>query len=211
MNNTFFHTAYCLLRGQTLTRIHMNLALSKETLQGHVVDIGGGRNPDYFSYFQQKDARVETIDQSISGIDFEQDALPFNDKSVDVVILCNVLEHIYHYDFLLAEIRRILKPNGRCVGFVPFWVGYHPDPHDYFRYTHECLKRIFTETGFDIMYIDSIGSSPILANFNTIVLSVPKIVRPILYGFYFIADQVFLRLRPRSKERNPFGYVFSIK
>lgn len=188
----------------------MNTLLAQETVRGRVVDVGGGRNPDYFDYFQSEgDVYVERVDGSISGIDFEKDALPFSSGSADTVILCNVLEHIYNYQHLAGEVRRILAPKGKLIGVVPFWVGYHPDPHDYFRYTHEALKKILEQAGFIDVKISSIGGGPVLANFNTIVLSVPRIFRPVLYLFYALGNRLFVYARPESIRRHPLGFVFT--
>ena len=212
MNYGLLHTLEHLYKGQTMLRILMNRALGEETLRGKVVDIGGGRNPDYFEYFKKEGKpEIEPMDGSISGINFETDALPHGSNTVDTVILCNVMEHIYNYEHLLAEIKRILKTDGQLIGFVPWWVGYHPDPHDYFRYTHEALERIFHDAGFSQAKIRPIGSSPILANFNTIVLSVPRFARPILYLSYGLLDALFVRVRPKSMERNPLGFVFVVR
>jgi SAM-dependent methyltransferase len=200
----------CLLRGQSLLRIRMNQSLSHVSIHGRVLDVGGGRSPDYFSYVKQEAVTsIEAIDGSITSIDFEKDALPYTAGSVDTVISCNVLEHIFHHVFHLSELRRILSPEGKLVGFVPFWTGYHPDPHDYFRYTGEALKLLLEEAGFKNIEIQEVGGGPILANFNTIVLSVPRITRPILYIWYAIMNTLFISLRPASEKRNPLGYVFT--
>lgn len=199
-----------LLQGQSLARILMNEALARETLHGRVVDIGGGHHPDYFDYLQRTDeVQLDIIDASISGIDFEKDPLPFEDTYADTVLLCNVIEHIYEYAFLMRQVRRILKKNGHLIGFVPFWVGYHPDSHDYFRYTKEALKRILEEIGFQQIKIVPVGGGPFLANFNTIVLSVPRMLRPLFYCIYAAIDALFVWLRPQSVERNPLGYKFT--
>jgi SAM-dependent methyltransferase len=204
------HTLRHLRAGQSLMRILMNRELSKESLRGRVADIGGGHNPDYFDYFQiQESMRLERIDGSFSGIDFEKDPLPFASAALDTVILCNVLEHVYNYRFLLAEVHRVLAGGGRLVGVVPFWVGYHPDPHDYFRYTYEALHRILAEAGFSGIDVRPIGGGPLLANFNTIVLSVPRFLRPLLYLWYAPLNRIFVRLRPNSARRQPLGFVFT--
>lgn len=202
------HTLKKLHSGQTLARILMNRALAQETIRGRVVDIGGGRSPDYFSYLKHDDAHIEVSDLSVGPIDFEKDALPYQSGSVDTALACNILEHIYHYPHLLGEIRRIVKAQGQLIGFVPFWVGYHPDPHDYFRYTHEALRLMLAEAGFEDIRVEALGRGPILANFNTIVLSVPRIVRPLLFIPYALLDRVFLWLRPASRARFPLGYLF---
>lgn len=188
----------------------MNQAFSTLTISGRVVDVGGGRAPDYFRYLTQFNVTsIEPIDGSLSAIDFEQDALPFEAQTVDTVLICNTLEHVYHYGFLLGECARILRSKGRIVGFVPFFVGYHPDPHDYFRYTKEALHRMLLEAGFSTIEVKAVGGGPFLSNFNTIVLSFPRAVRPLLYLPYALLDTIFLLLRPQGKERFPLGYTFT--
>jgi SAM-dependent methyltransferase len=202
MNNTF-ETLRKLYAGQSLARVRMNQALASYTLRGRVLDVRGGHSPDYFQYFIKiSGTTVEAVDGSMSTIDFEKQALPFADGYADTVILCNVLEHIYNHVFLLGEVRRVLAPGGQLIGFVPFWTGYHPDPHDYFRYTHEALERMLAEAGFPDVTVSAIGAGPLLANFNTIVLSLPRFVRPAAYLWYAAWDAVFLKLRP-------FGYIFT--
>lgn len=210
MTYGLLHTLRCLYHGHTLLRVRMNVFFARYELAGKVVDIGGGHNPDYFSYFKKGgDYTVEAIDGSMTGIDFESDTLPFGTKSVDTVILANVLEHVYNHQHLLQEVRRILAEKGTLIGFVPFWIGYHPDPHDYFRYTHEALARMLEEVGFTDVRIHPLSVGPILANFNTIVLSLPRILRPVAYLVYAAGNAVFLALRPHAGARNPLGYVFT--
>jgi len=210
MKSGFSHTLRGLFRGQTLLRIRMNEAFSNCTVSGRVVDVGGGRNPDYRRYLDTTGmSSFEAVDGSISGINFERDPLPYEDATVDTVILANVLEHIYNHRYLLAELRRILVARGRLVGFVPFWTGYHPDPHDYFRYTKEALERLLADAGFSMITVTPVGGGPFVANFNTIVLSMPRVFRPALYIPYWLLDTVFLRLRPKARDRNPLGFVFT--
>lgn len=202
-------TLRCLLRGQTILRILMNRALAQERIRGRVVDVGGGHGPDYFAYLQTDgDVTIELVDGSISGIDFEKDPLPYESATADTVILCNVLEHVYSYEFLLCETRRILRPDGQLIGFVPFLIGYHPDPEDYFRYTRPALRRILTGVGFTDVTIRAIGGGPILAAFNTVVLWIPRLLRPVVYCVIAPFDYFLVRYRPNSRERNPLGFVF---
>ena len=206
----FVHTLKHLYRGQSYARIEMNKALRCETLLGRTLDIGGGRNPDYFSYLQKdENVSVEAVDGLLSTIDLEKDALPYEQGSMDTVLMCNILEHIYNHQFLLGEANRVLKVGGGLVGFVPFWVAYHPDPHDYFRYTDEALTRMLGDVGFEQIRIRAVGKGPILANFNTIVLSIPKLLRPLMFIPYAFLDLLFVTMRPKSAKRNPLGFIFT--
>jgi SAM-dependent methyltransferase len=54
--------------------------------------------------------------------------LPYGDSSFDVVFTSNVLEHVADRKRLLAEIRRVLAPNGSAIHVVPsaswrFWTA----------------------------------------------------------------------------------------
>jgi SAM-dependent methyltransferase len=201
-----------LYAGQSMLRISMNLGFRKHALAGLVADIGGGHEPDYFEYFDMKGATsIVPVDGAFSGIDFEKDVLPFADASVDTVLCANVLEHVYDYRHLIQEMHRILKPGGTLIGFVPFLIQYHPDPHDYFRYTKEALLRMFSDEGFVDIKIENIGGGPFLANFNNLVLSVPRILRVPMFLFYAVPDAAFLKLRPAIRERYPLGFIFSMK
>lgn len=198
-----------IMKGQTLLRILMNEALQKYTLSGRVIDVGGGRAPDYVARMHKEaGTTIEPVDGSISGINFEKDALPYEEKTIDCVITCNLLEHIYHFDFLLRETHRVLKPRGRLVGFVPFMMAYHPDPHDYFRYTKEALKKMLAEVGYDGIEVKEVGGGPFFVTFNTLMVSVPRIFRGALYPLCALLDGVFLFLRPRARDRYPLGYCF---
>lgn len=206
----FIHTLRKLYEGQSYARILMNDSLRRVHLRGRVVDVGGARNPDYFEYIHvAPDTDIEPLDGLLQEINFETDTLPQPTASVDAVLMCNVLEHVYNHQHLLREGHRILKARGILVGFVPFWVGYHPDPHDFFRYTDEALERMLMETGFKKVTIEHIGRGPLLANFNTIMLSVPRIFRPLLFIWYAFIDRLFVYVRPQSVRRNPLGFLFT--
>ncbi len=45
--------------------------------------------------------------------------LPFPDKSFDLVFALEVIEHVYDTDFLLDEIRRVLRPGGISIISTP--------------------------------------------------------------------------------------------
>ena len=49
--------------------------------------------------------------------------LPFDDNTFDAVILAEVLEHLPYPDVTLAEIARVLRPDGKFIGNVP--LAYH--------------------------------------------------------------------------------------
>lgn len=193
----------------------MNLALMDHTLEkGVVVDLGGGKNPSYLDFFQSAaDSMLVNIDMQHAGgnagtIDFEKDTLPYLTASVDQVLMLNILEHIYNHQFFIGESFRILKKGKRIVGFVPFLINYHADPHDYFRYTHEALERMFTETGFTQVKIDPVGLGPFAVNFNMLASFMPSIFNAVVWPVYYGLDRLVLAMRPGMRQRFPLGYMF---
>jgi SAM-dependent methyltransferase len=52
--------------------------------------------------------------------------LPFADNTYDVVISCDVLEHVESLEHALGEIHRVLRGGGSFVGFVPAEGGLGP-------------------------------------------------------------------------------------
>ncbi len=193
----------------------MNLELTKYSVSGKVVDVGGGENPSYLGFLEAKDAEVTSIDlrrdeQSGARIDLETSCLPYDDDSVDDVLMFNILEHIYNHRHLIGESYRILKPGGRVLGFVPFLINYHPDPSDFFRYTKEALARIFAMGGFKIEIIKEIGRGPFAVNFNNLAPALPKVMGVIIFPVYYFMDWLFLKMRPKARERFPLGYFFEL-
>lgn len=206
-----------IIRGKSFARALFNHELCGHEVSGRVLDIGGGKHQDYLGMMNiHEGASVETVDMAFKEgqgnvVDFETDELPFSDLTFDYVLVFNVLEHIYHYNFLVEQMRRVLKAKGSLVGFVPFLVNYHPDPHDYFRYTKEALQKILNENGFKSVHVVAVGRGPFAVNYNNIMLSIPRVVRIVIFPLFFFADAALMILRPNIVERYPLGYLFIAK
>lgn len=196
-------------KGHSLARALMNESFRTKQLNGRIVDIGGARNPDYFSYFNMMpQSMVEPVDKKIQEIDFETDVLPYKDTVIDTVVCCNLLEHIYNHKHLTQEIFRALKSQGLFVGFVPFLVQYHPDPRDYFRYTEEALKRIFTDSGFVDIRVEIIGIGPIAVLYSILASPLPKALRLLLFIILYPVAILTVKIKPSLLRRFPLGYTF---
>jgi 2-polyprenyl-3-methyl-5-hydroxy-6-metoxy-1,4-benzoquinol methylase len=58
-------------------------------------------------------------DFTFTALDGSTGTLPYEDSSVDVALLVDVLEHVEHPESVLDEISRILRPGGRLLANVP--------------------------------------------------------------------------------------------
>jgi len=198
---------------KSLARALMNYEVKNIDLDGEVIDIGGGKKDYYYKIFKSNKANISSVDICLSDdnknkINLECDRLPFSDNYFDSALMFNVLEHIYNYNFLISETKRVLKNGGKIIGFVPFLVNYHPDPNDYFGYTKESLKKIFQENGFKLLEIKEVGLGPLSVNFNNLFLYLPVFLRVILFSLSYPFFIFSIFLRPIFKERYPLGYFF---
>jgi len=197
-----------LLQGKTLVRTVLEYRLTQIELKGEVIDLGSG-NPNQYTGFIKRapDTKINFFDQKIGNpVDFEKDQLPLADKFYDMVIFLNVLEHIYNYQHILKEIKRIKKDDGTLIFFVPFLKWYHADPNDYFRYTHQALHKIFTDTGYRDIKIEPLYLGPYSTAFDMILPTLPRIIRPIMYWPSHVIDILFRKLRPGGAKRYVLGY-----
>ena len=81
-------------------------------------------------------------------------ALPYADRSFDLVCAFDVLQHIRSEDRALAEIRRVLRPGGLMILTVPAYSWLFADVHRTSgrkrRYTRSGLKHVLVDGGFKV-------------------------------------------------------------
>lgn len=211
LNNQLIFIVWQIITGSSVSRAFENYKLSKINLNGLILDIGSGIEPDYIDFIpRSKKAVIKSLDPKIGlKTDFEVDNIPTKSNKYDTVLLLNVIEHIYNYKNILRESHRIIKRNeGRVIGFVPFLFWYHPDPHDYFRFSHECLENIFKDVGINNYEIKTVSRGPFTAACNMFLCAFPKFLRIIVFLPFYFLDWIFILLRPEYCKRFALGYVF---
>jgi len=120
---------------------------------GVVVDVGAGDTP-YRELFNGNVYYSTDFNKSKSHkygrIDYvcESDILPFTDNFCDAIICTEVLEHVFNVRETIMEFNRVLKPSGLVFISVPFIMGLHEEPYDFFRYTKFGLRKMLLENKF---------------------------------------------------------------
>jgi len=162
----------------------------------------------------QFDSRFKNLEiEPGDGIDYvgSVERIPCESESFDIVITQEVLEHVESPWVAVAEIHRVLKQGGRAFIQVPFVIGYHPCPGDYWRFTHEGLATLMRTQGFEIIQEEvsvgpAVGFYRILVEFWAILFSVPYhgLYRPakFLFSLLFYPIKLLDPLMLRSKESN---------
>lgn len=69
--------------------------------------------------------------------------IPFKGETFDGVIAQAVLEHVVDPFRCVAEIHRVLKPNGIVYAETPFMQQVHAGRYDFLRFTHLGHRRLF--------------------------------------------------------------------
>ncbi|MGH9871139.1 MAG: methyltransferase domain-containing protein [Pyrinomonadaceae bacterium] len=141
------------------------------------VGCGTGANLEMLAEF----GAAEGVDVSAEALSFCQarglekvklgaaEALPYDDNSFDLATGLDVVEHLDDDLAGLKEMRRILRPGGRALLFVPafmFLWGVQDDISNHRRrYTLKGLKRVVKEAGFEVeraTYVNISFFTPIL-------------------------------------------------
>lgn len=130
----------------------------------HILDVGCGTGANLELLGQYGEA--EGVDVSIDALQFcrarglekvrqgEAEKLPYEDGAFDLVTALDVVEHLDDDLAGLREMRRVLRPGGRALLFVPafmFLWGVQDDvSHHRRRYTLKELRRVLREAGYEV-------------------------------------------------------------
>jgi SAM-dependent methyltransferase len=135
------------------------------------VGCGTGANLEMLSQF----GKAEGVDVSAEALEFcrerglqqvkqgAAEALPYENDSFDLVTGLDVVEHLDDDVAGLQEMRRVLRPDGRAVLFVPafmFLWGVQDDISNHRRrYTMAGLKEVVRKSGFEIEHASYVNLS----------------------------------------------------
>nr|BAL53495.1 hypothetical conserved protein [uncultured Chloroflexota bacterium] len=80
--------------------------------------------------------------------------IPFREATFDVLLMMNLIEHVYAFHTLLDAAFYLLKPGGRLLIAVPFMIKIHQAPFDFYRYTHYALRQLAADHGFQVSLLE---------------------------------------------------------
>jgi SAM-dependent methyltransferase len=156
------------VRPQVTLDSFVRWAASQIPDRSFVLDCGSGECP-YKKYFRHTnyvavDFAAGDPDWDYSCLDVIADLheLPFSADTFDVIICTEVLEHVKNPLIVLAEINRIGVKGATVYLTIPFLVGCHQEPYDYFRYTPFALRELAEKSGLDLIDIKPGGGFFIL-------------------------------------------------
>lgn len=130
-----------------------------------IIDIGSGEKPYYclFAPYAREYIGVDVVPCSRTDIRAVAEHLPIRNASIDVIVCTQVLEHVTDPPRVLSEWLRILQPSGIVFASTHGTFWYHPDPVDYWRWTHTGLRRLFETAGFRVHTVEACEGVPSVA------------------------------------------------
>jgi len=206
-----------LSRGKSLNRILVNHVLAEFELSGQIIDLGSGSDSaSYNRFLRYKNPYKVTYSdlyregQNLIKINLEK---PFEigENSFDYVMCFNVLEHIYNFKNVIKESHRILRTGGVFIGSTPFMHRFHPDPCDYFRYSHQALVKMFEEESYVCEKIVYVGFGPFSIGGSQWTNLAPKTLRAVLVLLDILnvfLDIIFIKFSKSYRMVHPFSYVY---
>ncbi len=102
-----------------------------------------------------EDAIAIAKSEGVSNVEVvDGEVLPFADGTFDLIIACDVLEHIEDEGRVLLEWGRVLKPGGIFMITVPafmfLWSGHDVENAHYRRYTARMLRNTLEQNNFTV-------------------------------------------------------------
>lgn len=151
---------------------YLYLSASAEALQDALATLpplNGTRVLEIGSGNQWMKRHIEQEGGSYTGIDITRAVKPgavmaaerlgIRSESHDVAISVAVLEHVEEPVKVMEEAYRVLKGGGHLIVQIPGFYPYHPNPHDFWRWTHTGIEKLVNDTGFSTIATFPSGSS----------------------------------------------------
>ena len=113
-----------------------------------VLDVGCGVQP-YRPFFAEATeyVGVDVASNPSAQLHGSIEQLPVPDDSFELVLCTQVLEHCEDPAQGVRELSRVVAPGGRVLASTHGVQVYHPSPTDYWRWTHEGLRKLFEANG----------------------------------------------------------------
>lgn len=141
--------------------------------EGVLCDVGsGGETSAVADLWTGRRVAVDLRPAGAVDVVADGHALPLGDKSVDVVVLLEVLEHVPTPEALLRECARVLVPAGHLCLTTPQYSITHDHPADYYRYTRQGLEYLCGKAGLRPIDVRAMGG-PWLVLFHAVERNLP--------------------------------------
>ena len=178
-----------------------------------ILDVGCGVKP-YYPYFADVASEyvgVDVVENPAAELLGPVEALPVEDASFDLVLCTQVLEHCDDPSAAVRELRRVTRQGGRVLASTHGVQVYHPSPTDYWRWTHEGLRKLFAGQSWSSLDVTpaagtASGLAMLTATFVEIALRRSVLARPPVWLLNTAGAALDARV-PRLREPVPGSLI----
>jgi 2-polyprenyl-3-methyl-5-hydroxy-6-metoxy-1,4-benzoquinol methylase len=164
---TLFEKMYHFVKRNAI-RKKVSLINSYHPVKGKVLDIGAGtgdfllecKNQNWEIHGIEPNDKAKTIAIG-KGINFAENIESLENNSFDVITMWHVLEHVPDVEHQIAELKRLLKPNGTIIIAVPnfksfdakhykeFWAAYDV-PRHLWHFSKIAIEKLFDKQNMNL-------------------------------------------------------------
>lgn len=157
---SLFEKAYQFVKSIALKN-KLNLINSLQPNKGRILDIGAGtgdfllvaKENGWITVGVEPSEKAKAIAKK-KGVSFVEATSELENHSFDIISMWHVLEHVPNLENQIAELKRLLKPNGTLIIAVPnfksfdakhygkFWAAYDVPIH-FWHFSKTAIKKIF--------------------------------------------------------------------
>ena len=179
-----------------------------------LIDIACGKSPGYRRILgiSKEDVRVTTVDADSSANpsivhDVARGPIPCPDGAFNTALLMNCAYAFPDVPAVLADIHRILAPEGRLLATFPLVFPYTPEPHDFCRFTEEGVRTLCRVAGFTDVSVRPLGGRWTAAAYLALPLARPHHLFAVpAYACALLMDRLAASFFP-SLPPAPIGYL----
>jgi 2-polyprenyl-3-methyl-5-hydroxy-6-metoxy-1,4-benzoquinol methylase len=166
---SLFEKMYQLVKGIALKN-KLRL-INSESTKGTILDIGAGVG-DFLSVAKNDGWKIIGIEPSDKakaiaikkGVTFAEDLSKLENQSIDVITMWHVLEHVPNLEHQIAELKRLIKPNGTIIIAVPnfnsfdanyygkYWAAFDVPIH-LWHFSKKAIQKLFAQQNLDLIKI----------------------------------------------------------
>lgn len=145
--------------------------INAQASKGSLLDIGAGTG-EFLLVAKNNGWNVTGIEPSDKakgiainkGISFANDLESLADQSFDVITMWHVLEHVPNLEHQMAELKRLIKPNGTVIIAVPnfksfdakhygaFWAAYDVPIH-LWHFSKTAIQKLFSQHQLELVKV----------------------------------------------------------
>lgn len=193
-------------------------ALKDVTLDGLILDVGGGKKSEYQDLLKGEHTFYSiNIDENAKPdciVDIEY-AFPLQSDAYDHAICMNVLEHVFEFENVIKETARVVKEGGTILLATPMLYKIHGSPDDYLRYTESALRRVAKKCGLQVVEVRPLGVGFFSLGVQLLRSAIPKgfiwvVCKKTAVGLDVFLNKMLPGYRTLSKQI-PLGYITILK